>query len=90
MTKLVLHFDINGTITPVDTTEIGTTFSAANMVISKSVYGKDHSKADDLNLLIERQGKVHSKADNLNLLIERQGKVHSKADNLNLLIRGTR
>lgn len=40
MTKLILHFDINGTITPVDTTELGNNLENANMVISKSVYGK--------------------------------------------------
>ena len=39
MSKLVLHFDINGTITPVDTTEPGTKPENANMVIAKSVYG---------------------------------------------------
>lgn len=37
--NLVLHFDINGTITPVDTTEPGNKEENANMVISKSVYG---------------------------------------------------
>ena len=40
MSKLVLHFDINGTITPVDTVEPGTKIENSNMVISKSVYGK--------------------------------------------------
>ena len=40
MEKLILHFDINGTITPVDTTETGNNLENANMVISKSVYGK--------------------------------------------------
>jgi hypothetical protein len=40
MTRLVLHFDINGTITPVDTTEPGNKVENSNMVISKSVYGK--------------------------------------------------
>lgn len=38
--KLVLHFDINGTITPVDTTEPGNKEENANMVIAKSVFGK--------------------------------------------------
>ena len=38
--RLVLHFDINGTITPVDTTEPGSKEQNANMVIAKSVYGK--------------------------------------------------
>lgn len=37
--RSVFHFDINGTITAVDTTEIGTPIQNANMVISKSVYG---------------------------------------------------
>ena len=36
---LVLHFDINGTITPVDTVEPGSKIENANMVISKSVFG---------------------------------------------------
>ncbi len=40
MTKLILHFDINGTITPVDTTEPGNNIENANMVIAKSVFGK--------------------------------------------------
>lgn len=40
MTRLVLHFDINGTITPVDTTEPGNNIENANMVIAKSVFGK--------------------------------------------------
>ena len=39
MNKLILHFDINGTITPVDTTESGTELEIANMIISKNVYG---------------------------------------------------
>ena len=38
--RLVLHFDINGTITPVDTTEPGSKEQNANMVIAKSVFGK--------------------------------------------------
>jgi hypothetical protein len=38
--RLVFHFDINGTITAVDTTEPGSIIENANMVISKSVYGK--------------------------------------------------
>lgn len=38
--KLVLHFDINGTITAVDTTEPGTKEENANMVLSKSYFGK--------------------------------------------------
>ena len=37
--RLVLHFDINGTITPIDTTEPGSKVDNANMVIAKSVYG---------------------------------------------------
>ena len=40
MTRLVLHFDINGTITPVDTTEPGNNIENANMVVAKSVFGK--------------------------------------------------
>lgn len=40
MKPLVLHFDINGTITAIDTTEPGTKEECANMVIAKSVYGK--------------------------------------------------
>ncbi|QKF93688.1 hypothetical protein QKU48_gp0230 [Fadolivirus algeromassiliense] len=40
MSRLVLHFDINGTITPVDTTEPGSNEENANMVIAKSYYGK--------------------------------------------------
>ena len=40
--NLVLHFDINGTIIPSDSTEVGTIEENANMVISKSVYGKIH------------------------------------------------
>jgi len=40
MKRLVLHFDINGTITAVDTTEPGSAIENANMVISKSVFGK--------------------------------------------------
>lgn len=39
-TRLVLHFDINGTITPVDTTEPGSKVENANMVIAKSVFGQ--------------------------------------------------
>lgn len=38
-TKLVLHFDINGTITPYDTTDTGTPEENANMIISKNIYG---------------------------------------------------
>ena len=41
--RLVLHFDINGTITPVDTTEPGSKEENANMVIAKSVYGEPSS-----------------------------------------------
>lgn len=40
MSNLVLHFDINGTITPVDTVEPGTNEQNSNMVIAKSFYGK--------------------------------------------------
>lgn len=40
MSNLVLHFDINGTITPIDTTEPGTNEQNANMVVAKSYYGK--------------------------------------------------
>lgn len=40
MSKLVLHFDINGTITPVDTTEPGNKEENSNMVVAKSFYGK--------------------------------------------------
>ena len=46
---LVLHFDINGTITPVDTTEPGTKEQNANMVIAKSVYGKVNNEVWTLN-----------------------------------------
>ncbi len=38
--KLVLHFDINGTITAVDTTEPCTVVENANMVLAKSVFGR--------------------------------------------------
>jgi len=38
--KLVLHFDINGTITAVDSTEIGNDYENANMTIARSVLGK--------------------------------------------------
>ena len=38
--SLILHFDINGTITAVDTTEPGSVEENANMVLSKSYYGK--------------------------------------------------
>ena len=38
---LVLHFDVNGTITAVDTTDTHTTHNEnANVIISKNVYGK--------------------------------------------------
>lgn len=37
--KRVLHFDINGTIIPNDTTETGTDEENANMIIAKNVYG---------------------------------------------------
>ena len=36
MTRLVLHFDINGTITADDTTEPGSHEENANMVLAKS------------------------------------------------------
>lgn len=39
-TKQVFHFDINGTIILVDTTEPGNDIENANMVIAKSIYGK--------------------------------------------------
>lgn len=38
--KLVIHWDINGTITAVDSTEHGSEIDNANMVVSKSVFGK--------------------------------------------------
>lgn len=38
--RLIIHWDINGTITAVDTTERGSPIENANMVISKSVFGK--------------------------------------------------
>jgi len=44
--KLVLHFDINGTITSVDTTEPGTKEENANMVLSKSYFGKVNEKSE--------------------------------------------
>lgn len=47
--KLVLHFDINGTITPVDTTEPGSKEENANMVIAKSVYGTVNNNNWTLN-----------------------------------------
>jgi len=37
--KLILHFDINGTITAFDSTEPGTDLQNSNMVLAKSVYG---------------------------------------------------
>lgn len=40
MAKLVLHFDINGTITAIDSTELGSDYQNTNMIISRSVYGK--------------------------------------------------
>lgn len=38
--RKILHFDINGTITPVDTTEEGNKLENANMVVAKSIYGQ--------------------------------------------------
>jgi hypothetical protein len=38
--KLVLHFDINGTITVYDSTDNGSEVENANVVVSKNVYGK--------------------------------------------------
>jgi len=49
MTKLILHFDINGTITPFDTTEPGTKLENANVIIAKNVYGKVNNNKWILN-----------------------------------------
>ncbi len=38
--RLVLHFDVNSTITAVDSTEPGNNVQNANMLLSKSYYGK--------------------------------------------------
>ncbi|CAH6421051.1 Hypothetical protein KVN_LOCUS114 [uncultured virus] len=38
--KLILHFDINGTITAIDSTESGTDRENANMTIARSAFGK--------------------------------------------------
>lgn len=61
MQKLVLHFDINGTITPVDTTEPGNKVENANMVISKSVYGKEVNSKWTLN----EQDNLYNELDSL-------------------------
>lgn len=55
--KLILHFDINGTITAIDSTETGSDHENANMTLSRSVYGKiinnswvlNDNYADDMN-----------------------------------------
>ncbi len=58
--KLVLHFDINGTITPVDTTEPGNKEENANMVIAKSVYGtvKDNVWTLNQDYQQEKEGSL--------------------------------
>src|SRR5580704_11421813 len=40
MAQVVLHFDINGTITAVDSTEVGTDAENTNMTLARSAYGK--------------------------------------------------
>jgi len=47
--KLVLHFDINGTITSVDSTELGSDYENANMTLAKSVYGTVTNNSWSLN-----------------------------------------
>ena len=40
MNKLILHFDINGTITAFDSTESFNEIEGTNSYISRSIYGK--------------------------------------------------
>ncbi len=42
--KVVIHFDINGTITAVDTTEPGNAEQNANMIVARSTMGSDDGK----------------------------------------------
>lgn len=57
--RLVLHFDINGTIIANDSTEVGTKEENANMVLSKSVYGKI------INNLWQLNKDYHDKKDSI-------------------------
>ena len=37
--SLILHFDINGTITNYDSTEIGTDIEMSNLILAKNTFG---------------------------------------------------